>query len=132
MCAVDALGMSAMLHRPVTVHSTEPDTRTPIMVILDNTRSTCSPDTTVVVVGSTRSPVACAPSANGGPDGDAPAHRGVTADVGCGMINFFTHPDRAAGWLAAHPAVIGEVLADERAPRLGVCLFGCLLDSQPT
>jgi hypothetical protein len=43
-------------------------------------------------------------------------------------MNLFTHPDRAAGWLAAHPEVTGEVLPRKPALRLGVTLFGYLLD----
>jgi hypothetical protein len=43
-------------------------------------------------------------------------------------MNFFTHPDRADSWLAAHPDVTGEGLSRERALRLGVSVFGDLLD----
>lgn len=109
MCAIDALGVSAMLHRPVTIHSIEPDTRTPITVTVHNRRSTWSPRTTVVVVGAIRSAPACDPPDGAGPYGDGSGGHGsdghagrlgAAADIGCGLMNFFTHPDRAAGWLA--------------------------------
>jgi hypothetical protein len=128
MCAVDALGMSAMLHRRVVIHSAEPDTGAAITVTVHTGRSTWSPRTTVVVVGGAHSASACDPPNGRGADGAAVARLGAAADIGCAAMNFFTHPDRAAGWLAVHPEVTGEVLSRKRALRLGVSLFSHLLD----
>jgi hypothetical protein len=123
MCAIDALGMSAMLRRSVTIHSTEPDTGAPITVTVHNGRARWSPDTTVAVVGATGTNPDCCPPGSG-----VPAVVGVAADVGCGVMNFFTEHATAAGWLAAHPEVTGEVLSRKPALRLGVNLLGHLLD----
>jgi hypothetical protein len=113
MCAVDTLGMSAMLGRPVTIHSTEPDTGRPITVTVHNRRATWSPDTTVAVVGATGT------TADGCPPEDEAGVIGSAADIGCGVMNFFTDPATAAGWLSAHPEVTGEVLPPQEgaAPR---------------
>jgi len=129
MCAIDALGMSAMLHRPVTIHSTEPGTGAPITVTVHKRRSRWSPDTAVVVGGATRTAAdCCPPGGHARADTETSAGVGSAADVGCGVMNFFTRHDSAAGWLAAHPEVTGEVLSRTRALHLGVNLFGHLLD----
>jgi hypothetical protein len=122
MCAIDALGMSAMLGRAVTIRSAEPDTGRPITVTVHSRRATWAPDTTVAVVGATGANVNGCP-----PDGDAGVI-GSAADIGCGVMNFFTDQATAAGWLSAHPEVTGEVLPHKRALRLGITLFGHLLD----
>jgi Alkylmercury lyase len=128
MCAVDALGMSAMLRRRVVIHSAEPDTGAPITVAVHSRRSTWSPRTTVVVVGATRSATVCNPPGEGPDGGDAAAHLGAAADISCDVMNFFTGPGGAAGWLAVHPEISGEVLSRKQALRLGIALFGHLLD----
>jgi hypothetical protein len=43
-------------------------------------------------------------------------------------VNFFTSPATATAWLGEHPAVSGVVLTREQALRLGVDMFGALLD----
>ena len=43
MCAIDALGIAAMLRRAVTIHSTEPDTGKPITVTVHKRGSAWSP-----------------------------------------------------------------------------------------
>jgi hypothetical protein len=43
-------------------------------------------------------------------------------------MNFFTDHAAAVGWLTAHPEVTGEVVTRKRALRLGIALFGHLLD----
>jgi hypothetical protein len=80
------------------------------------------PDTAVIFDGADTSTGGDAPSGDGG---------GCTvaaADRCCGVMNFFTGPDTAAAWLAAHPGVSGVVLAVEQALRLGVDIFDHLLD----
>lgn len=72
MCAIDALGMSAMLGHPVTITAAEPDTGRVITVHADGSRARWRPRTAVVFVGSAGD--SCNPS----------------ADRSCGYINFFT------------------------------------------
>lgn len=77
----------------------------------------------MAVVGATRT------TANGcQADGEA-GSIGSAADMGCGVMNFFTDHATAAEWLAGHPEVTGEVLPRRRALRLGITLFGHLLDA---
>ena len=52
MCAIDALGMSAMLGRPVTITAAEPDTGRIITVAADGSRARWRPRTAVVSAGS--------------------------------------------------------------------------------
>ena len=53
----------------------------------------------------------------------------VTAeDRCCGVMNFFTSGGSAEAWLAAHPRVSGVVPTKEQALRLGIDIFGHLLD----
>lgn len=72
MCAIDALGMSAMLGHPVTITAAEPDTGRVITVHADGSRARWRPRTAVVFAGSAGD--SCNPS----------------ADRSCGYINFFT------------------------------------------
>lgn len=74
MCAIDALGMSAMLGIPVTITSTEPST---VTVQVDHYTARWSPDAVVVFAGTIGG--ACCPS----------------VDRTCGHINFFTTPEAA-------------------------------------
>jgi len=66
MCAVDALGMSAMLGVPVTITSTEPDTDRIVTVQVEHDTARWSPDTAVAFAGHTGSSdssgAACCPS----------------------------------------------------------------------
>ena len=55
MCAVDALGMSAMLGRPVTIASIEPDTGRIVTVQVDHDTARWQPGTAVVFAGTTDS-----------------------------------------------------------------------------
>ena len=43
-------------------------------------------------------------------------------------MNFFTSSDTAQAWIAAHPQVSGVMLSQGQALRLGVDIFGRLLD----
>ncbi|MGH3712815.1 MAG: alkylmercury lyase family protein [Micromonosporaceae bacterium] len=109
MCAIDALGMSAMLGRPVTITTAEPDTGTPITVHVDGDTATWSPDTAVVYAGATAD--VCCPS----------------VDSTCGSINFFTTPEAARAWAERHPEAPGVVLDQTRALRDGITEFGSLM-----
>lgn len=90
MCAIDALGMSAMLGVPVTITSIEPDTDLPITVHVDRDTARWNPDTTVVYAGTAG-------------EGCCPA-----VDRTCGHINFFTTPDAAHAWAGRHATSPGS------------------------
>lgn len=109
MCAVDALGMSAMLDRPVTVTSTEPGTDRVITVHVDRDTARWNPGTAVVFAGTTGE--RCCPS----------------VDRTCSHINFFTAPDAAHAWAADNPGVSGVVLDQDQALASGEAEFGALL-----
>jgi Alkylmercury lyase len=78
MCAIDALGVSAMAGLPVVIESADPSTGEPVTVNVDGATSTWNPATAVVYVGRT-----------GGQSG------GPSASVCCGYINFFATPAAA-------------------------------------
>jgi hypothetical protein len=109
MCAIDALGMSAMLGVPVTITSTEPGTGHSVTVQVDHGTARWDPDTAVVFAGNTGD--ACCPS----------------VDRTCGHINFFTTPQAARDWAARNPDVTGNVLDQVQALASGVAEFGAFL-----
>jgi hypothetical protein len=109
MCAIDALGMSAMLGRPVTITSTEPSTDHTVTVQIDNDTARWHPGTAVVFAGNSGD--ACCPS----------------VDRTCGHINFFTMPDAARDWAARNPDVTGVVLDQDQALASGIAEFGALM-----
>ena len=113
MCAIDALGMSAMLGRPVTITAAEPGTGRVITVHADADHARWDPRTTVVFAGSA---------------GDA---RGPSADSACSYINFFTTVRAARAWARRHPEVTGRLLTQDAALRSGVAQFGTLLQAAP-
>jgi hypothetical protein len=109
MCAIDALGMSAMLARPVTITAAEPGTGRAITVAVDGDRARWTPRTAVVFAGTT---------------GDAAC---PSADRCCGHINFFRTARAARAWAGSHPEVTGMVLCRDGALRIGIDAFGELL-----
>jgi Alkylmercury lyase len=109
MCAIDALGMSAMLGQPVTIAASEPDTGRAISVVVDGARARWLPRTAVVFAGAT--------SAAGCP----------SVDRCCGHINFFTTARAARGWARRHPEITGEILRRDGALRIGIDQFGTLM-----
>lgn len=106
MCAIDALGMSAMLGRPVTITSAEPDSGELVAVEVDGDRATWRPDSAVVCAGSTGDD--CCPA----------------ADRTCGYINFFTTEQRAREWVDRHTDLTVTVLDESRALDYGISVFG--------
>ena len=113
MCAIDALGMSAMLGRPVTITAAEPDTGCVITVRADGDQARWDPRTTVVFAGSAG-------------DADRPS-----ADCACSFINFFATAGNARAWARRNPEVTGRLLTQEDALRSGVAQFGTLLRAAP-
>jgi hypothetical protein len=109
MCAIDALGISAMLGRPVTITAAEPGTGRVITVHADRGRARWDPRRAVVFAGTT--------------GGDC-CH---AADRTCGSINFFTSARAARTWADHHPAVTGTVLRQAQALRRGVAEFGAFM-----
>lgn len=113
MCAVDALGMSAMLGRPVTIAAAEPGSDRVITVEIDDDRAAWTPDTAVVFAGTTGD--ACCPS----------------VDRTCATISFFTSHEAARHWSHHHPDVTGILLDQPEALACGIAEFGALLRPAP-
>ena len=110
MCAIDALGISAMTGLPVVIESADPSTDEPITVRVDGASSTWDPVTAVVYVGRTEGQCA-----------------GPSASVCCGYMNFFATRTAASEWAAAHPDITGGILSQARALQTGIGIFGELL-----
>jgi hypothetical protein len=109
MCAIDALGVSAMLGRPVTITAAEPGTGRVITVHADGDRARWDPPGAVVFAGVT--------------SGEC----GHAADRTCSYINFFTSARAARTWAKANPAVTGRVLGRAQALSAGVAEFGAFM-----
>ena len=109
MCAIDALGISAMLGRSVTITAAEPGTGHTITVRADRDQARWDPADAVVFAGTTAADCCHA------------------ADRTCGYINFFTSARAARAWARANRAVTGEVLSQSRALRAGVAEFGAFM-----
>ncbi|MGH8828790.1 MAG: organomercurial lyase, partial [Jiangellaceae bacterium] len=84
MCAIDALGMSVMLDRPVTITAAEPRTGHVVTVEVERDHAEWHPSNAVVFAGATDD--ACCPS----------------VDRTCGHINFFTSSEAAHAWADQH------------------------------
>ena len=110
MCAIDALGISAMTGVPVVIESADPSTGAPVTVNVDQATSTWDPATAVVYVGRTGGQCA-----------------GPSASVCCGYINFFATRAAASAWAACHPEITGGILSQARALQVGIGIFGQLL-----
>jgi hypothetical protein len=112
MCAIDALGISAMLGRPVTITAAEPGTGRVITVHADRDEARWDPQSAVVFAGAT---------------GD---HGCLSVDRTCGYINFFTSTRAARAWVGHHRAITGAVLNQAQALREGVAEFGAFLQTR--
>jgi hypothetical protein len=109
MCAIDALGVSAMLGAPVTITSTEPGTGRTVTVHVDHDTARWEPGTAVVFAGHAGD--ACCPS----------------VDRTCCHINFFTTDTAARDWARTNPSVTGVVLDQGQALAAGIAEFGAQL-----
>ena len=140
MCAIDALGMAAMLGTGVTIASADPGTGEVVTVTVraDGKTAAWQPASAVVFNGRQISaqawrPVRGAPGAPGAPVvQSAPGPPGAptvpaAAEACCGYMNFFGTRASAAAWDAAHPGIAGEILGQGAALRLGVDIFSRLL-----
>lgn len=110
MCAIDALGVSAMTGRRVTITSEDPETGSAISVAVDGSHATWDPDTAVVFAGARAD------------QQDVPS-----VDRTCGTINFFATASAAQRWAAQHPAITGRVLGLDQALAAGIAEFGQLM-----
>jgi hypothetical protein len=106
-CAIDALGIPAMLNRDVVISSQDPDTGEPIRITVTNGQASWRPDEAVVVLGSGPS---CGPSA---------CHH-------CPFITFHSSSATAAAHLQGAD-LAGEILTQPQALGAGALLFGDLL-----
>ncbi|MDQ2710327.1 MAG: alkylmercury lyase family protein, partial [Actinomycetota bacterium] len=111
MCAIDALGIPAMLDTDVVITSCDPRSGKPVTVTATGGRMVWEPDSSVVFVGSR----CCA---------------GPAAEVCCDALNFFTDEASVRRWADDHPDVLGEVVGHERAEHLGARIFGPLLPAR--
>jgi hypothetical protein len=107
-CAIDALGMSAMVGQDTRIESVDVTSGRPVIVTMRGGSSRWDPAAAVVFVGA---------HAAGGP----------SADCCCDYLNFFTDQDAARAWTSAHPHVPGRILNQGDAEDLAVRLFGHLL-----
>ena len=109
MCAVDALGISAMLGTQVTITTTDPETNDPIPLTAGSQLVTAQPATTVVFVG-------------------AQAGLGPSAETCCSHLNFFTERRTAQKWADGHSGINGDIVELPDAHHLGSVIFGDLLE----
>lgn len=108
MCAIDALGIPAMLGQDSVISSTDPVTGAPVTVVSAEGTMRWEPASAVVFVGQ---------RPGGGP----------AASACCDALNFFTTPANAHAWTSQHPDVPGRVVDQSEAESVGRQTFGPLL-----
>ena len=108
MCAIDALGISAMLGQDTRIKSLDVTSGEPITVTMTTDGTTWEPNQAVVFVG-------------------AAAGSGPSSDYCCDYLNFFTDNAAAQAWVSAHPGIPGQILDQTEALHLGIRLFQPLL-----
>jgi hypothetical protein len=125
MCAIDALGIAAMLRTDTAITSADPATGESITVTVpgDGGKADWDPATAVVFAGQRRDCGSCPEPAAGSET------EPVAADVCCGYVNFFTSRKSAKAWAATHPEVTGKILKQTGSVRLGRDIFGPLLNT---
>lgn len=108
MCAVDALGTSAMIGVPVVISSREPDGDAVVTVTVDGDYAVWEQPDAVVY--------------------RATSGRGTgSADRTCDFINFFATETAAHAWAARHPELTGRLVTRDHALASGIAEFGQLL-----
>lgn len=106
-CAVDALGIPAMLGRDAEIHSTDPHNGEPVVATSRAGTWQWQPESAVVFVGSNGS-------------------SGPLTQSCCPVINFFTDEDNARAYQRQHH-LDGDVLTMPEAAEAGALVFGDLL-----
>ncbi|MGH7912076.1 MAG: organomercurial lyase [Candidatus Dormibacteraceae bacterium] len=112
-CAADALGVAAMLHRPVTISSRDPQSGTEIRVEVRDGRPAWEPSEALVTI-----PV------------DEACAGGQAGDCQCPAVNFCASAASAEAYQRAHGLAL-EMLTVPQAHELGSAVFGGLLDPEP-
>jgi hypothetical protein len=122
LCAIDALGIAAMLSTGVTITSADAGTDEPVSVTVHAGGKTAAWQPAAAVVFSGQ-------RTWGGPGDSPPGGRAIAPAeaVCCGYVNFFTTHASAAAWASAHFEVTGQILGQADALRLGRRTFGNLL-----
>ncbi len=108
MCAVDALGIPAMLGRNAVVESRDSLSGVPVRVKVRDGAAHWDPPGAVIVYCERRGV-------------------GPTANPCCGAINFFESAASAAAYLRARPEIAGRVVSQAEAIEIGRRQFGGLL-----
>jgi hypothetical protein len=110
-CAVDALGIPAMLGRDAEIHSTDPHSGEPVVATSREGTWQWQPASAVVFVGS---------------NGSGPLTQSC-----CPVINFFTDEANARAYQRQHH-LEGDVLTMPEAAEAGALVFGDLLTGRET
>lgn len=105
-CAVDALGIAAMLDRDITIDSTDPHSGEPVTAANRAGQWSWQPPDAVVFVGSRGT--------------------GPITQCCCPVINFFTSAAHATAYQQQH-GLSGVVLSMAQAAHAGALIFGDLL-----
>jgi len=108
MCAIDALGISAMLGQDTVISSSDPVNGENVTVTSTGGTTVWEPASAVVFVGRR-------------------CFSGPAAAVCCDAVNFFTGRASATTWSKRHPDVPGDIVGQARAEELGWRTFGPLL-----
>jgi len=109
MCALDALGIAAMLGEQIEVDSYDPNARTPIRVEAEpDGQAYVAPATGVVLVGSS-------------------CQAGPSYQTCCDTLNFFESSDSAERYLDAHPELTAACLKIPEATTLANAIFADVL-----
>lgn len=108
MCAIDALGVAAMLHQDVAITSCDPVDGRPVTVTFTGGTAHWDPADAVVFVGQRE-------------------QTGPAATVCCGALNFFAEPSTAEAWARQHPDIHGRITTRSEAQRIAEQTFGPLL-----
>jgi hypothetical protein len=112
MCAIDALGISAMLNRTVEIKSTDPINGDEINVGIDPSgQATWQPQDAVVLAGSRR--------------------RGAALEGCCQVLNFFSSRATAEQYLVANSDVRGFPITVPEAAEAGRTIFEHVLSTDP-
>jgi hypothetical protein len=108
MCAIDALGIAAMLGQDTRIESVYITTGQPVTVTMTPAKATWEPAEVVVFIGA---------DVGGGP----------SVDCCCDYLNFFIDQTAAQAWTGSHPHVPGQILDQAAAEALSAKLFQPLL-----
>jgi hypothetical protein len=109
MCAIDALGIAAMLNQPIEISSHDPLTGSEIRVrVSPHDAAVWEPETAVVLAGSS----SC----------DGPSYGGC-----CDVLNFFESTETAERYVCEHEEVSGLPISVPEAIEAGHVVFGDVL-----